>query len=298
MSTEITTAFVQEYCQGVDLLVQQKESRLRNTVDIKTGIVGKRAYLDQVGVRNLPDAVSSRHGDSPQNDTPHDRRALDLTFYDDGDYVDDPDARRTLNEMTNPYTMAMAAAFGRRMDNVIISAATGTALSGETGATSNTLPATQQVAVDYVENGSAADSNLTVAKIREAKRILDANEVPDGDRFFAYTASALNSLLRDSEITSSDFNTIKALVNGELNYYLGFTFVRTELLSIVSATNVRSCLAYHKSGIKLGIGQDITGRITERPDKRFSTYIYYAMDLGAVRMEEEKVVEVLADEDL
>ena len=57
-------------------------------------------------------------------------------------------------------------------------------------------------------------------------------------------------------------------------------------------------VAYPASGIRLGIGQDITARITERADKSFSTYVYYSMDIGATRLEEVKVVEILCDEDL
>ncbi len=109
--------------------------------------------------------------------------------------------------------------------------------------------------------------------------------------------SQLTSLLRDDEVTSADFNTVRALVNGEINTYMGFEFHRTQRLTLNSG-NIRVCIAYPASGVMPGIGMDIVARITERADKSFSTYVYYMMTIGATRLEEVKVVEILCDEDL
>ncbi len=79
--------------------------------------------------------------------------------------------------------------------------------------------------------------------------------------------------------------------------YMGFRFVISNRLS-VTAADVRSCFAFVRSGLELGVGQDVMARIEERPDKSFSTYVYYCMTIGATRLEEEKVVEVLVDETL
>ena len=95
-------------------------------------------------------------------------------------------------------------------------------------------------------------------------------------------------------MTSSDFNTVKALVNGEINQFLGFTFVTSNRLSIASSK--RLCLAYAGDGIKLALGQDIMTRIDERSDKGYATQVYVCMTMGATRMEEEKVVTIEAHE--
>tara|TARA_R100001086_G_scaffold219565_1_gene136372 strand:- start:8 stop:235 length:228 start_codon:yes stop_codon:yes gene_type:complete len=69
MSSEITTAFVQQYSANVQMLAQQMGSRLREAVDVES-VTGKNAYFDQVGV-TAAQIRSSRHADTPQIDTPH-----------------------------------------------------------------------------------------------------------------------------------------------------------------------------------------------------------------------------------
>jgi hypothetical protein len=44
------------------------------------------------------------------------------------------------------------------------------------------------------------------------------------------------------------------------------------------------------------MGKEPTARIDERADKSYATQIYYCQTLGATRMEETKVVEVLCSE--
>ncbi len=288
---------VEQYKADVQMLVQQKGSRLRGFVSTED-VTGKTSFVDQIG---SVDAIirTTRHGDSPLVNTPHSRRRLSLVDYEWGDLVDKPDMVRTLQDPTNAYSQNAAWSMGRAMDDVIITAATGTAATGVAGAGSASLAAANQVAVDYVESGSATDSNLTVGKLRQAKNIFGEFDVDEMDdtMHLVVAQSQITALLRDDEVTSADFNTVRALVNGEINSYMGFQFHRTQRLA-VSSTNVRTCFAYAPSGIRLGIGEDITARIQERADKSFSTYVYYRMSLGAVRLEEEKVVEISCDEDL
>ena len=109
------------------------------------------------------------------------------------------------------------------------------------------------------------------------------------------TASQIQSLLRTTEVTSSDYNTVRALVNGEINSFMGFNFVRTERLP-VSSDGVRDCLIYPKSAITLAMGTDINVDVGTRRDKRNNTQIYVCASFGAVRMWEEKVLIVQCDE--
>ena len=97
-----------------------------------------------------------------------------------------------------------------------------------------------------------------------------------------------------NKVNSADFNQIRALVAGDLNQYMGFNIIRTERIGTVTS-NSQTCdsvLAFHRRGIGLCIWEDIVARVTERPDKRFSQYIYYRMTLGATRLEEERVVQI------
>jgi hypothetical protein len=284
MSTQITTAMVKQYSGNVEYLVQQKGSRLRESVDVETGIRGKEAFFDQIGVAPAPTMRTTRHADTPLMETPHARRRCVIYPYDWADLIDDPDKIRTLIDPQSAYAKAAAWAMSAAMDDVIIAAANGTAYTGVDGGTGVALPSAQKIAV-----GSAG---LTIAKLRSAKEILDAAEVdPEEPRFVWLSAKQVTNLLATTEVTSSDYNTVKALVQGEINTFLGFKFIRTERLGLVT-TLTRAVIAMAKGGVKLAVGEDIKGKITERDDKNYSTQVWYHMDIGATRMQEEKVVEI------
>lgn len=294
MSSQVTTSFVQQYKENLEIQFQQMGSRLQRTVRNETQR-GEYAFYDRIKTVAAVE-VTNRHGDTPQIDTPHDRRRVSMTPYDFADLIDDPDRIRMLADPTNPYAVNAAMAMGRAKDDVIIAAASGTAYTGKTGSTSTTLPSASKVAVNYVESGVAANSNLTIAKLRRARFLLDKEEaVMDGEPLYLVcSASQVQSMLRTTEATSADFNTVKALVNGELNSFMGFEFIRTERLAV--ASSVRKCIAYPRSALILATGNEVRVRVSERNDKRHSTQVYVSMDIGAVRTWEEKLIEISCDE--
>ncbi|MDP6771904.1 MAG: phage capsid protein, partial [Anaerolineales bacterium] len=194
------------------------------------------------------------------------------------------------------YAQNAAWALGRKMDDIILEAAFGTAKTGKTGSGSQPFDVASQIAVNYVESGGAANSGLTIGKLREAKRLLDSNETdPSDPRFCIVTAKQVNDLLQTTEVTSSDYNAIKALVQGEINTFMGFNFVRTERVD-TDSNSYRRVIAYAKSGLLLAVGADINVDIGPRRDKRNSTQVYCSASFGATRMEEGKVLEIKCDE--
>ena len=287
MSTQITTAFVNQFSANIQMLSQQMGSLLRNAVDVET-VTGEKAFFDQVGSAAAVQRTS-RHADTPLIDTPHSRRMVTMSDYEYADLIDDQDKVRLLVDPTSTYSRAAAAAMGRAMDDVIISAALGTALTGKDGGTSTAFAtATNQIA--------AGATGLTLAKLIQAKEILDAGDVdPSIPRYIAVSPKQISNLLNSTTVTSSDFNTVKALAMGEINSFVGFNFIVTNRLG-VDGSAARRVIAFAMDGIKLAIGREPTARIDERADTSYATQIYYAMTLGATRMEEKKVVEVLCAE--
>lgn len=296
MSFEIPVSFVEQYSSNVYLLLEQK-AKLRQFVTVDPSVVGKTKFTEQVGNVEARD-VTERHGDSPLNSTPHARRAYHVSDKETGDLIDTLDRAKMLIDPQDAYVRKHGMAMARSIDRTIITAATGNALTGEDGTTSVALPSDQKVAVDFVESGAAANSGLTVGKLREASKIFGENNVDeDEEKILVVAQQQITDLLRDDEVTSADYNTVRALVNGMVNQFMGFTFVRTQLLNLGAiGTDIRKCFAFVRSGIELGIGKDITARISERGDKRYSWYVYYCLSAGATRLEEEKVVEIACDE--
>ena len=177
---------------------------------------------------------------------------------------------------------------GRAMDDVIITAALGTALTGKDGTTSTPFDSNNTLAV--------GGAGLTLSKLIEAKEILDSNDVdPSIPRYMAVSPKQIANLLDDNEITSADYNTVRALVKGELDTFVGFKFIMTNRLPL-DGSNDRRCIAWAMDGLKLAVGKEPTARIDERADKSYATQVYYCMSIGATRMEEAKVVEVICDE--
>ena len=290
MSTQITTSFVEQYSANVSLLAQQTGSKLRNAVDVET-IRGKSAFFDQIGV-TAAQLRTSRHGSTPQIDTPHSRRKLSLSTFEWGDLVDDADKVRMLIDPTSTYAKAAAAAMNRSIDDVIITSFNASASTGVAGGSSTPLPSSQKTATSDQSDG------LTIAKLRSAKYILDNNDVdPSLKRYLVCGPKQIQDLLAVTEVTSSDYAVVKALATGTVDSFLGFNFIQSTRLNKDStyATD-RLVFAFTEDAVKLGIGKDISAKISERADKSYSTQVYYAMDLGATRMEEEKVVQIPCNE--
>jgi hypothetical protein len=286
MSTQITTAFVEQYKSNVFHLAQQKGSRLRGAVKTET-VTGKAHFFERIG-STAAQLRTSRHSDTPRVDTPHSRRKVTMNDYDWADLIDNEDKVRMLISPQSEYAQAGAYAMGRAMDDAIIAAATGNALGGVAGGSSIALPAGQKVV-----HGSAG---LSVAKLISAKEILDAAETnPDEAKYLVCAASQISDLLAITSITSSDFNSVKALVQGQIDSFMGFKFIRTERLG-TDANGNRQVLAFNQSALGLAVGSDISTKISERADKNYATQVFLSMTIGATRVEDEKMVEIACTE--
>ena len=176
----------------------------------------------------------------------------------------------------------------RAMDDVVITAINASASTGVSGATGVALPSTQKFATSNQSDG------LTIAKLLAAKKNFDNNDIdPSRKRFLVCGPQQIADLLAVTQVTSSDFNTVKALAQGDINSFLGFEFIMSNRLPF-DATNGddRLVFAYTEDAIKLAIGKDVSAQISERADKSYSTQVYYCMSLGATRMEEKAVFQI------
>lgn len=313
MSNQITEAFVKQYSANVFHLSQQKGSKLQGMVRNESQNA-ESAFYDRIGSVDAQLKVG-RHSDTTYSNTPHSRRRVTLKDYFYADLVDKEDKIKMLISPESEYVQAAVWALGRAKDDEIISAALGNAYSGVDGATSVSLPSGQKVAAH--DGTTTTGVNLNVKTLRAVKQKFDANDVSeDIMKGFAVTSFQVQSLLAQTEVTNSDYASVKALVMGEVNSFMGFNFVRTERLprsasnvtynvasgvvgsgtGTITAANSRRCIAWAMDGLLLATGQDINGKIDVLPTKHYSTQIYASLNLGATRMEEEKVVEVICSE--
>jgi len=289
MSTQITTAFVKQYHDTIYMLVQQQGSLLRGTVRNETQ-KGEFQFFDCVGSTTAVKRTS-RHADTEYTSTPHSRRRVTLVDYDWADLIDKPDKVKMLIDPTSTYNTNAQWAMGRAMDDEIIAAALGTAYTGVDGSTSVTFATEGQA---YT---GASGATLDLADLTSTRRLFRAAEVQDNETLhIIITAKQLEALLNISTLTSADYNSVKALVAGEINTFLGLNFKTSQRLS-GATTATCYCLAYAESGMLLSVGEDIEARVDVLPTKKYSTQVFVSMGIGAMRMEGAKVISIVCKDD-
>ncbi len=284
MPESIDQIFVQQYQNTMRLLCQQADSRLLPTVVPPVKMDAEYLYWERLGASEAV-ALASRHADTPNIEPDHSRRMVSAAPYVWATLLDRADAGRLLVDPKGPYQQTARNAMNRRRDRLILAALGGNAYSGKTGGTAVALPSAQKVA-----HGS---TGMTIAKLLSAKQLLDEAEAPE-ERFFVCPSESIIDLLGTTEVTNADYNTVRALVNGQIDSFLGFTFKRTELIYLEnsSSTTTWYCYAYARGALGQGDVEDVTVRLTERADKNYAWQPYVSMDMGATRIEEEMVVEV------
>jgi len=292
--TNIPDHFTTQFDSNWKHLVQQKNSKLKEYVTLDS-IEGKEKSYNQLDATSMTQ-ITDRSRDTRISDQAMAKRWIRPLNYDCAKLVDEFD-EQFLGEVvlpTSPIIQSHGAAYARTCDKIIIDALGGTAFTGATGTTATVLPAGQKIAANYVESGTAANSGLTIAKLRAAKFLFDSNEVDEEEeRIMVVSAKQLQDLLRTVEATSADYNTVRALVDGTLNTFMGFKFRRSQQLPL--ATDIRSCFAYVKSGVILA-ERGLKTHMDVRADLSHSLQIRSVASLAAVRMEEKKVVEIACDE--
>ena len=295
--TQLEDHFQTDFGNIWEHLVQQGDSRLEGKCRV-VKVNGKERTFSQLGKSKMR-LITTRNGKTIPSDSPMAKRWVRPQGYDEVTFIDefDDESLGDLKQPDGEHVLSHAMAANRTMDEVKIAALEGTAFIGITGTTAVTVPASQQVAVNYVASGGAVNSGLTLAKLLRSKKILDANEVPSSRRYLVHSAQQLFDLLNDvEEVKNSDYNNVKALVDGEVNRFTGFEFVMTELLTLNTTTDVRTCIAYEYGGLALGIGKQKKAKISIRDDLSETIQIRTVMSLGATRLEEERVVLVFCDE--
>lgn len=309
-SFEIDEAFVETYKQNIYMLSQQMDARLAKNCRQEQQ-EGETAYFERLGLAEA-NKITDRHGDTVHSNTPHSRRAVDLEEADYSDLIDKMDRVKLLINPDDAYVKAAVMGINRYKDDVFITAALGNARSGVRGATNVSLPNSQKIGAT---NGTAS-SGLNVFTLTLVQEKFDSNDIDeDIPRYFAYSGKQKQNMLNETEVTSADYNSVKALVQGKVDTFMGFKFIRSERLPVTVgsttftaadgtvgsggqtiAAGARRCIAWAEDGMIFSTGVDLLVRIDELPTKRYSTQVYAAHQVGAVRMEEEKVVEVLCAE--
>lgn len=280
MAVTISNVYVQSFETNVRYLAQQSETKLRSHVTEKSTTAEKHNW-ERVGATAATQKTTVL-ADTPVAQTPWSRRVSVASTWHDGDAVEQEDPVQMLVDPNSTIARTLAMSMKRAVDDLIIAAATADALDG-TGGT-NVFPAGQTVGGATVVIG--LDLILAVDEL-----FLKNDIDPDTPKVFVIGPTQKRKLMQLMEVTSGDYQNAKALANGYLPNWMGFTWIVSNRLTIPVAGQL-NCLAFTPQAIGLQINRDITARVAEDPTKSFAWRIYTFMTMGAVRVEDEHIVRV------
>lgn len=280
MVMQATEVFVDSFDAEVKAAYQGIKS-LRSTVRVKTGVIGATHRFPKAG-----SGVATQHNrgnDVVAMNAGRSKVTVTLSDWDAFDYEDILDINKLNFDDKKIIADNTVKAIGRREDQLIIDAMADK-ISDLTSAS------------QLVGNGTSA---FSVALIGDAAQILDANNVPAEDRTIVFSSKQKEQLLNETAVTSADFNTVKALVQGDIDTFYGFKFImigkRTEG-GLPRAQGVEQyAFAYHKDAVGLAIGKDMTTMVDWVAHKT-AWQIGCVYSAGAIVIDNDGVVVINSDD--
>jgi hypothetical protein len=297
MPDNITVASVQQYKANVELLLQQTDSRLAGAVTVGSYVGKAASTVEQFGSATAVQRTS-RHADTPLLDLSQDKRWVFPTDYEWASLIDKQDQLRAIVELTSPYAMAGAAAMNRVKDDIILAAIFGTNYTGENGTTAETFGTVGSGTYDVGVNTGGAASALNVAKLQSAiQKLMLANKGELSESVYgAISSYEHDALLKEMQVVNKDYGNSAVLVDGKVKRFMGVDFIITERLTVTSGN--RLIPLWLKSGMHLGMWDEVRAEIGPRADKGYATQVYLAMTLGATRTQLGKQIRISCDDQI
>jgi len=298
------------FARNIDLVPQQKKSRLLSHVDADTAYSehGDRWMDDTMGLSD-PQEVMQDVRPTPGGEIDKFRRFAFFSTYDDGKWVGTREKAEQLVDPTNKTVMAMGAGRERRRDKKIMSAMYDSMWVNDENGTPGLvdLPSSQVVAVNdwtffkgKADGGGTApteDAGLTVPKLRKAKVIASNHIIDDmgGEWCIAYEEEDLQNLLTSVEVASADYNKVLALIDGEIDLYKGFRWVKVDngRCKYNAATTTATLPIWHTGNIQYKERPLVTTRVGERPDYSYRWHAFYEAQDSVLRRFDTGVIHVL-----
>jgi hypothetical protein len=304
-----STAFIPAFQNLIVPLFQTDPISLREAVRSRV-ITGKSDHWERIGGTSLQQ-VTSRHQNTPYTPSVLSRRRLTLNDWAGSERLDKLDEVKMMIDPRNEMTQNLLMAWRRVVASTLVTAfnASSVSVSNVEATTSVSLPSSQ-----VISNGG---TGFTVAKLRQVNRILDNAGVPrDGQRHILVSAFAIEDLMADSQVTSADYSSMNALMNGgagliNTGTFMGFQWhmisdaVPDDTAVLTGGTaapilpksgNIRTCYAWHKSAMGLSIGKEATVEVDRLPEHLNLWQVLVQGSLGATRILDAGVVTVDIDE--
>lgn len=279
MATTISNAFVTLFDAQVKQ-AYQGQRQLAGLVRERSNVEGSTVKFPKIGKGSATQAIPNV--DVTPMSVSFSSVTATMVDYNAAEYTSVFNQQKVNFDERRELVQVVAGAMGRRMDQIVLDAlsASGTSLT-----VSNDI--------------GGADTDLNVAKLREAKRLMDKNNVPSDGRCILVHANSLESLLGETAVISADYNSVRALVTGEVNTFLGFKFItmgdRSEGGLPVDGSSDRTLYAFHKDAVGLGVGINMKTEINYVPEKT-SWLVNGIFSAGAIAIDDEGIVKLTCRE--
>lgn len=279
---------VKQFKDDIIHAVQQTNSRLDGTVRRKEAVKAEEFFFNKLGAVNLVEKTS-RNAPTPFIDPNHTRRQMITRTFHGSIPIDRFDEdRSTISGLESDYMKALVTAAKRQKDQIIIDAATGNAFEGKDGNIISPFSSSQKIV-----HGSAG---LTSTKLLKGLEIIKGNDVdPEEAIYCAITSKQETDLMQDEKFINSDYSKGEVLDKGIIGRWQGINFIRSERLGLDANTN-RQILLYTENALGFGVARDITMKVGENAERSFTKSVYLELDIGATRIEDEKIVEIACTE--
>jgi len=306
MADTIDTAFIPAFQNLIVSLYAEDPEGIQSTVRLRTGVVGKTDNWERLGgVKLVP--VTSRHQKTPHTEMTHSRRRAVMADGAGSELLDQLDEVKMMIDPRNEYTQNLVRAYRVFIAETLVDSlnAAATVVAADDTTSTQALQASQQIA-----NGG---TGFTMAKWRQANRILDNAGVPREGRCALLSAFAIEDLLADATVTSKDYADLAALQTGTIanKFFMGATVkvigdaIPDDTAVLTGGTldpilpktgNIRSCFLYHREAVGLSIGKVGTPEVDRRPDMMNAWQVLVQASAGAVRILDAGVVQIDIDE--
>jgi hypothetical protein len=281
MANTAGNVYVSTFERNVRFLAQQKGSKLRQYCQYK-GETSKNHNWERVGKLNAATKVG-RGAASPVNDTPFSRRTDSQVTKHAGDLVEPEDINQMLIDPTSSITVALSWALGRAMDDITIAAATGNATDGAGAPVA--FPAAQ-----LIGDGTSV---ITLDLIAQASQQFMVNDIdPETPKVAVVGPAQVRAMIEMDKATSTFYVNAKALAEvGMVKSWMGYTWIYSNRLTIPVAGQL-DCLFFSEMALGLHVTKDIWTQVAQDPSRSFAWQVYGAFTGGAVRVEDEHIVDL------
>jgi N4-gp56 family major capsid protein len=277
MAVGISSAYVQLFDAEVKQAYQASRA-LAGVTRERTNVEGNQVKFPKIGKGTATVRVPQTDV-TPLNVT-YSQVTASMSDYIAAEYSDIFHQAKVNFDERRELVQVVGNAIGRRMDQLVIDALNA---------------ASSPSTVDTNVGGTA--TNLNLAKLLAAKKALDAKNVPQEGRCMVIHANGLSALLDETELTSSDFSTVKSLSRGELDEFLNFKFImlgdRDE--GGLPLPSTRTSFAFHRDAVGLGISMNQKSEINYVPEKT-SFLVSSMFSAGAIAIDDEGIVKISSTE--